>query len=66
MPHLRFDRPRLRALTGPPDPLPRRARWQIVGAVLYEIGGLVFMLGSIPSTAGASCPARGPGSSSGA
>jgi hypothetical protein len=47
MPHLFVNRPRLHDLTsahpGPSD----HFRWESINAVLYKVGGVVFMIGSV-------------------
>ena len=47
MPHMFTNRPRLYALTGSRHDLGKQFCWETINAVLYKIGGLVFILGSI-------------------
>lgn len=47
MPHIFLNRPRVYDLIGT-DPNPRsHFRWETINAITYEIGGLVFIFGSI-------------------
>ncbi len=47
MPHLFVNRPRLHALVGE-DPLLREEfRWETINAIVYKLGGVVFIAGSI-------------------
>lgn len=47
MPHLFVNRPRLHALRSDIRDTRTQFRWETVNAVLYEIGGVVFILGSV-------------------
>lgn len=47
MPHLFTNRPRLHGLTGDRTDLKRHFLWETINAVIYKIGGLVFIIGSI-------------------
>jgi hypothetical protein len=47
MPHLFVNRPRLYDLTSVSASLKAHSRWETINAVLYEIGGVVFILGSV-------------------
>ncbi|MEW5423120.1 YrhK family protein [Amorphus sp. 3PC139-8] len=47
MPHLFVNRPRLHDLVGDDPDLRSNFRWETVNAVTYEVGGLVFIAGSI-------------------
>ena len=47
MPHLFVNRPRLHDLTRGSADLRAQFRWETINAVLYKIGGLVFIAGSI-------------------
>lgn len=47
MPHMFTNRPRMYHLTAEPKNLRKQFRWETVNAVLYKLGGLVFILGSI-------------------
>ncbi|NBB82646.1 MAG: hypothetical protein GVY28_04505 [Alphaproteobacteria bacterium] len=47
MPHLFTDRPRLYALTREAGDARAQFRWETVNAVLYKLGGLVFIAGSV-------------------
>jgi len=47
MPHLFVNRPRLHDLVGDDPDLKKHFRWETINAIAYEIGGLVFIAGSI-------------------
>jgi len=47
MPHMFVNRPRLHALAKGRDDVRRQFRWEIINAVLYKLGGIVFIAGSI-------------------
>lgn len=47
MPHLISDRPRLLDLTKGRDDLRAQFRWETINAVLYKLGGLTFVVGSV-------------------
>ena len=47
MPHLFVNRPRLHDLTKGRADLHAQFRWETINAVLYKIGGIVFIIGSI-------------------
>jgi len=47
MPHMFTNRPRLHNLTGNRRDLRKQFRWETINAVLYKVGGLVFIIGSI-------------------
>jgi len=47
MPHMFTNRPRLYDLTSDSADLRAQFRWETVNAVLYKLGGLVFIAGSI-------------------
>ncbi len=47
MPHMFTNRPRLHSLIGHRQDLRRQFRWETINAVLYKIGGLIFIIGSI-------------------
>ncbi|MBL0715320.1 MAG: YrhK family protein [Desulfosarcina sp.] len=47
MPHMFTNRPRLHDLTQGHAALSAQFRWETINAVLYKIGGFVFILGSI-------------------
>lgn len=47
VPHVFVNRPRLLALTRRPHELEAHFFWETVNAVLYKIGGVVFMIGSV-------------------
>ncbi|MDZ7760685.1 MAG: YrhK family protein [Desulfovermiculus sp.] len=47
MPHMFTNRPRLYNLTAHRDDLGKRFRWETINAVLYKLGGIVFIVGSI-------------------
>lgn len=46
MPHLFVNRPRLHHLTRGSADLQAQFRWESINAVLYKVGGVVFMVGS--------------------
>ena len=47
MPHMFINRPRLHDLTKGRQDLRSQFRWETINAVLYKIGGLMFIVGSI-------------------
>ncbi len=47
MPHIFINRPRLHSLTRGHQDLAAQFRWETINAVIYKIGGLVFIAGSI-------------------
>lgn len=47
MPHMFINRPRLHNLTKGRRDLQAQFRWETINAVLYKIGGLLFIIGSI-------------------
>ncbi len=47
MPHLFVNRPRLHDLTRDREDLRAQFRWETVNAILYKLGGLVFIAGSV-------------------
>lgn len=47
MPHLFVNRPRLHNLTSGNPTLRNEFRWETINAVLYKVGGVVFIAGSI-------------------
>ena len=47
MPHMFTNRPRLHDLTKGRQDLRSQFRWETINAVLYKIGGLMFIVGSI-------------------
>jgi hypothetical protein len=47
MPHLFTNRPRLHDLTKDSRELRAQFRWETINAVLYKVGGLVFIAGSV-------------------
>ncbi|AOS97846.1 hypothetical protein AUP74_02444 [Microbulbifer aggregans] len=47
MPHLFVNRPRLYDLTRGSTELKAQFRWETINAVLYKIGGIVFIVGSV-------------------
>lgn len=47
MPHLFVNRPRLHDLTSGSSELRAQFRWETINAVLYKIGGVVFIVGSV-------------------
>ena len=47
MPHLFVDRPRLMDLTEGTRDLKAHFRWETVNALLYKLGGVIFVLGSV-------------------
>jgi hypothetical protein len=47
MPHLFTNRPRLHNLTKDSHELRAQFRWETINAVLYKVGGLVFIAGSV-------------------
>lgn len=47
VPHLFVNRPRLHNLTSGSEDLRAQFRWETINAVLYKIGGLIFIIGSI-------------------
>lgn len=47
MPHLIANRPRILNLTKGENDLPAQLRWETINAILYKIGGLSFVIGSI-------------------
>jgi len=47
MPHMFTNRPRLYKLTGDSKDLRRQFWWETLNAMLYKLGGLVFIMGSI-------------------
>ncbi len=47
MPHLFVNRPRIHDLTRGRADIARQFRWETVNAVLYKIGGLIFIAGSL-------------------
>ena len=47
MPHLFVNRPRLHDLTSAHPGLRDHFRWESINAVLYKVGGVVFMIGSV-------------------
>ena len=47
MPHLFVNRPRLHDLTSGSAQLKAQFRWETINAVVYKIGGVVFIVGSV-------------------
>jgi hypothetical protein len=47
MPHLFVNRPRLHDLTKGRADVRAQFRWETINAVLYKIGGIIFIIGSI-------------------
>jgi len=47
MPHLFVNRPRLHDLVGDDPDQKKHFRWETINAIAYELGGLVFIAGSI-------------------
>lgn len=47
MPHMFVNRIRLYDLTKDQNDLPAHFRWETINAVLYKLGGLLFILGSV-------------------
>jgi len=47
MPHLFVNRPRLHDLTSDDPTLKDQFRWETANAVLYKLGGVIFIVGSI-------------------
>lgn len=47
VPHLFVNRPRLHGPTGRSDDLQAQFRWETANAILYKIGGVIFVIGSI-------------------
>jgi len=47
MPHMFTNRPRIHDLTKDRTDLQAHFRWETINAVLYKIGGIVFVIGSI-------------------
>ena len=47
MPHMFINRPRLHNLTKGHEDLQTHFRWEMINAVLYKIGGILFIVGSI-------------------
>lgn len=47
MPHLFVNRPRCHDLASPTPSLHDQFRWETINAVLYQLGGLIFVAGSI-------------------
>ena len=47
MPHLFVNRPRLHDLTSGSTDLRAQFRWETINAVVYKIGGVVFIVGSV-------------------
>jgi hypothetical protein len=47
MPHLISDRPRLLDLVKGGDDLRAQFRWETINAILYKLGGLTFVVGSV-------------------
>lgn len=47
MPHIFTNRRRLHDLTGDREDLKRQFRWETINAVIYKLGGAVFIAGSI-------------------
>lgn len=47
MPHLFVNRPRLHDLTSSSRAVPAQFRWETANAVLYKLGGIVFIAGSV-------------------
>ena len=47
MPHMFINRPRLHSLTKGRRDLKTQFRWETINAVLYKIGGFLFIIGSI-------------------
>ena len=47
MPHMFVNRPRLHALTRDVSDTRAQFRWEAINAALYELGGVVFVLGSV-------------------
>ncbi|MFO7816665.1 MAG: YrhK family protein [Thermodesulfobacteriota bacterium] len=47
MPHIFTNRPRLHDLTADRKDLKKQFRWETINAIIYKLGGLVFIAGSI-------------------
>lgn len=47
MPHLFVNRLRKYSLAGAPDDLRNQFKWEVINAVCYETGGVIFIIGSI-------------------
>jgi hypothetical protein len=47
MPHMFVSRPRLYDLTKGNKDLKRQFRWETINAVIYKVGGFLFIIGSI-------------------
>jgi len=47
MPHMFVNRPRLHHLTAGRQDIRAQFRWETINAVLYKLGGVVFIIGSI-------------------
>ncbi|MFP4658169.1 MAG: YrhK family protein, partial [Desulfonatronovibrionaceae bacterium] len=47
MPHIFTNRPRLLDLTGDREDIKKQFRWETINAVIYKLGGAVFIAGSI-------------------
>lgn len=47
MPHMFTNRPRLHALTADRADVAAHFRWETINAVVYKIGGVVFIIGSV-------------------
>ena len=47
MPHLFVNRPRLHDIIGTDPSLKDEFRWETINAVVYKLGGVVFIIGSI-------------------
>jgi len=65
MPHLFVNRPRLYDVVGKDPSLRDQFRWETINAVVYKLGGIVFIAGSVlffPSMADYAISARGPSS----
>ena len=47
MPHMFTNRPRIHDLTSSRADLRAQFRWETINAVLYKVGGLIFIAGSV-------------------
>ena len=47
MPHLFVNRLRKYSLAGAPDDLRNQFKWEVINAVCYETGGIIFIAGSV-------------------
>lgn len=62
MPHMFVNRPRLHNLTKGRLDLEAHFRWETINAVIYKVGGVLFIIGSLFfSPVSKRTPTSGPG-----